>query len=71
MSKKSTWYLDHDRPSLRMWVFTQMTLGAVYAAAVFFGVIAIILILRALSNLLPEDPYAALDTLAPVLTALT
>ena len=56
------WYLEGQQPSMRMWIFTQMALGAIYAACVFFGVIAFILILGAISRWLPEDPYAALDT---------
>ena len=58
------WYLQEDRaPSLYGWVFQQMALGATYAAVVFFGVIAFILILKAISHILPEDPYAALPAL--------
>ncbi|MBJ3761442.1 RC-LH1 core complex protein PufX [Maribius pontilimi] len=61
---KKTWFLeDSIQPSLRMWVFTQMCLGAVYAGVVFFGVIGFVLILRAISYLLPEDPYAAIQVL--------
>ena len=63
------WYLKDSKPSLRMWVFTQMALGASYAAAVFFGVIAFILILVVISKLLPEDPFAALEA-ARALSAL-
>ncbi|TRD22388.1 RC-LH1 core complex protein PufX [Palleronia caenipelagi] len=63
------WYHENP-PSLRMWIFTQMTLGAVYAAAVFFGVIAFILIIRAVSHLLPKDPFAAMEFVAPALTML-
>ncbi|CAM4104013.1 RC-LH1 core complex protein PufX [Palleronia rufa] len=70
MRNKDTWYLDSDQPSLRMWVFTQMTVGAAYAAAVFFGAIAIVLIIRAISYLLPEDPYAALEHGQQLLTLL-
>ncbi|SFO95396.1 RC-LH1 core complex protein PufX [Tranquillimonas alkanivorans] len=63
------WYLEDQKPSLRMWAFTQMTIGAAYAAVVAFGVIAFILILVALSGLLPEDPYAVLDAGRAVLSA--
>ncbi|SEN29149.1 Intrinsic membrane protein PufX [Palleronia salina] len=71
MSDNKKWFLADDlQPSLYMWVFTQMCLGAVYAAVVFFGVIGVILILRAISFLLPEDPYAALETMGQVATAL-
>ncbi|NNF23620.1 MAG: RC-LH1 core complex protein PufX [Rhodobacteraceae bacterium] len=67
MSDNDEWYLKSHKPSLRGWIFTQMTLGAVYAAVVFFGVIAVILIIYAVSFLLPEDPFAAL---APALSAI-
>ena len=57
------WYLDNDqKPSLRMWVFTQMAAGAGWGALVFFGVILFIFALIAISSILPEDPFAALDT---------
>ena len=46
-----------------------MSLGAVYAGAVFFGVIAIILIIRAISFLLPEDPFAMIETTTQALHA--
>ncbi|WP_102109706.1 RC-LH1 core complex protein PufX [Oceaniglobus roseus] len=68
-SPNAKWYLEGNEPSLKMWIFTQMSLGAIYAACVFFGVIALILILRAISGWLPEDPYAALDTGKAVLGA--
>ncbi len=55
------WYLEEEHPSLRMWIFTQMSMGAVYGAVLFFGVIGFVLIIRVISYLLPEDPYAALD----------
>ena len=64
------WYLDDQKPSLRMWVFTQMAAGAGWGALVFFGVILFIFALIALSTLLPEDPFAALDTGVAVATAL-
>ncbi len=47
-----------------------MALGAIYAALVVFGLIAFILILRAISFLLPEDPFAALETGVRALNAL-
>jgi len=62
MAHKDEWYLESSgKPSLRMWIFQQMSMGAVYAAIFFFGVIALILILAAIGRLLPEDPYAVLD----------
>jgi len=71
MFKNEKWYLEGQQPSMRMWIFTQMSMGAVYAAAVFFGAIAFVLLLVALSRLLPEDPYAALETGKAILTAFT
>ena len=47
-----------------------MATGAAYAAVVFFGVIAFILILRAISYILPEDPYAALEQGRALISAL-
>ncbi len=66
---KTEWYLEDNKPSLRMWVFTQMALGASYAAVAFFGVIAFILVLVVISKILPEDPFAALETGTRVLNA--
>ena len=68
--KDPHWYLDDSKPSLRMWIFSQMAMGAIYAMLVFFGVILFIFALIAISNLLPEDPFAALDTGAAITTAL-
>ena len=62
MTHKDDWYLDSaPKPSLRFWIFQQMALGATYAALALFGLIAIILILRAVSFLLPEDPNAVFE----------
>ncbi|SER84970.1 Intrinsic membrane protein PufX [Tranquillimonas rosea] len=61
MSDKLPWYLENERPGLGAWIFTQMTVGAAYAALVLAAAIAFILILKVISRLLPEDPYAALD----------
>ena len=62
MSDNKHWYLkDEKKPNLYAWVFNQMAMGAVYAALVVFGAILLILLLIGLSNLLPEDPFAALD----------
>jgi hypothetical protein len=62
MSQNDQWYLeDQPKPSLRSWIFHQMALGAAYAAIVLFGLIAVILIIYAVSFLLPEDPFAALE----------
>jgi hypothetical protein len=71
MANKDDWYIDSTpKPSLRFWIFNQMALGAIYAALVVFGLIAFILILRAISFLLPEDPFAALETGVRALNAL-
>ncbi|MEL6642450.1 MAG: RC-LH1 core complex protein PufX [Pseudomonadota bacterium] len=71
MSKNEYWYVDNTpKPSLRVWILSQMTMGAAYAAVVLFGVIAFILILRAISFLLPEDPFAALEFGSQALNAL-
>ena len=57
------WYLKGQAaPSLYGWIFQNMALGATYGAIVFFGAIAFILIIKAISALLPEDPFAALET---------
>ncbi len=65
-ARRKLWFLDDTQPSLHMWVFAQLCLGGFYAAIVFFGVIAFIFLLRAVSTLLPEDPYAAIDLLDQV-----
>ena len=69
--KDPHWYLDDSKPSLRMWIFSQMAMGAIYAMLVFFGVILFIFALIAISNILPEDPFAALETGAAIITALS
>ena len=62
MASKDDWYIaDSPKPTLRMWIFQNMAMGAVYAALLFFGVIAVILIIAAIGRLLPEDPFAVLD----------
>ncbi len=70
MKRNETWYLEHETPSLRMWIFTQMSLGAVYAALLFFGVIAFVLVIRAISYLLPEDPYALIEQGRDIVTMI-
>jgi hypothetical protein len=63
MANKDDWYIDSTpKPSLRFWIFNQMALGAIYAALFVFGLIAFILVIRAISFLLPENPFEALDT---------
>ncbi|MEM9708952.1 MAG: RC-LH1 core complex protein PufX [Pseudomonadota bacterium] len=62
MAHNSKWYLEHEKqPSLYLWIFTQMTMGAAYAALVCMAVLFFILFFKALSALLPEDPNALLD----------
>ncbi|MEM6824416.1 MAG: RC-LH1 core complex protein PufX [Pseudomonadota bacterium] len=62
MADNNDWYMERDpKPGLYFWIFRHMAMGAVYAALVLFGLIAVILIFRALSFLLPEDPFAALE----------
>jgi hypothetical protein len=71
MSDNQDWYLESTpKPSLRAWIFGQMAMGAVYAALALFGVIAVILIIRAISYLLPEDPFAALELGTRAISAL-
>ena len=71
MSGNDQWYLeDQPKPGLRAWIFNQMALGAVYAALVLFGAIALILVIYAISYLLPEDPFAALETGQRLISAI-
>lgn len=71
MASKDDWYIeDSPKPSLRMWIFQNMAMGAVYAAMLFFGVIAVILIIAAVGRLLPEDPFAALDAGSAAIRAI-
>ncbi|MEM0948317.1 MAG: RC-LH1 core complex protein PufX [Pseudomonadota bacterium] len=71
MSNDKHWYLENDpKPNLHGWIFRQMAMGAVYAALAFFGVIAVILIIRSIGFILPEDPFAALDAGQRTLRAL-
>ncbi|WP_293573259.1 RC-LH1 core complex protein PufX [Phaeobacter sp.] len=70
MTDKPGWWVKDEQPSLYLWVFTKMTLGAAYGALFLTGVIFFILILRVLSGLLPEDPYAALETGAQMVALL-
>ena len=72
MTHKDEWYLERSaKPSLRKWAFQQMAMGAVYAAILFFGIIAVLLILAAIGRLLPEDPFAVLDAGRAALRAFT
>jgi len=72
MADNHDWYIERDpKPNLYGWIFRHMAMGAVYAALVFFGLIAVILLFRALSFLLPEDPFAALEIGTQALTALS
>ena len=63
MSRDDKWYLaDEKPPSLYLWIFTQMTMGAAYAALVCMVVLFFVLFWRAVSAILPEDPFAVLET---------
>ena len=71
MSDNNDWYLESTpKPSMRVWIFQQMAMGATYAALVLFGIIALILMIRAFSYLLPEDPYAVLEVGSRVINAI-
>jgi hypothetical protein len=70
MADTEKWYLKTEKaPSLHMWVFRNMAMGAVWAALVLFGLIAFILVIRAISFILPEDPFAMLDATGRLITA--
>ena len=68
--KDPHWYLGNAKPSLRSWIFTQMAIGAGWGMIVFFGVVFFIFALIAVSSILPEDPFAALDTSTHISSAL-
>jgi hypothetical protein len=71
MTNKDDWYLESSpKPSLRMWIFQQMGMGAIYAALAFFGIIAVILIIAAIGRLLPEDPFGTFEVGRAVVTAI-
>ena len=71
MSENQHWYLENEpKPSLYAWVFRHMTMGAIWGALVFFGIIALILVFRAISFILPEDPFAALETGTRLVSAM-
>ena len=63
MSDEKPWYVANERPpSLSLWIFTQMSMGAIWAFLVCMVILFIILGLKALSGLLPEDPSALFET---------
>ncbi len=63
MSDEKHWYMaDEKPPSLSVWIFTQMAMGAVYAFLVCMAILFVILFFRGLSGLLPTDPNAMLET---------
>jgi hypothetical protein len=71
MSDDKHWYVaDEKPPSLYMWIFTQMTMGAAYAALVCMVILFFVLFWRALSALLPEDPFALLETGSRIVQAI-
>ncbi len=70
MADTDKWYLKTEKqPSLSMWIFRNMAMGAVWAALVLFGIIAIILIIRAIGFILPEDPFAMIEAARTILAA--
>lgn len=70
MSDKSEWWVDKRKPNLHTFIFSQMVTGAGWAALVLAVVILIYAFLRVISGLLPDDPYAALDTVDYLKTAI-
>jgi hypothetical protein len=66
--KNDYWYLEREKkPSLYAWIFNEMARGAIYAFFAVMAVLGFIFVLIALSEILPEDPFAA--ELLPALTA--
>jgi hypothetical protein len=58
--KNDYWYLEREKkPSLYAWIFNEMARGAIYAFFAVMAVLGFIFVLIALSNLLPDDPFAA------------
>ncbi len=71
MSNDEHWYLeDEPKPSLYAWIFRHMAMGAVYAALACMVVLFVILVIRAVAFILPEDPFAALEFGTRALSAL-
>ena len=72
MSNKD-WYLEDagSKPSLYGWIFQQMAVGASYAAILLFGLIALILIIFAIGQLLPEDSKTAPAPMPQIESSLT
>ena len=60
MSQKA-YYLTEGRPreAIRTFVFTEMLRGAMYGAAVFFGVLVLIGAIALVGQLLPEESKQA------------
>ncbi len=70
MSDTDKWYLkDEKEPSLRMWIFRNMAMGAIGAGLILFGIIAVILIIRAIGLALPDDPFAMIEAGRAILPA--
>ena len=64
------WWVDYDeKPSLYMWIFTKMAVGACIAGLFLFVCFLFVLFFRALSVWLPEDPNAALELGVKTLSA--
>ncbi len=70
MSDNTDWWSKDDKPGLTKWVFQNMAMGATYAALLLFVIFLIYFMLRGISGLLPEDPFAALELTNQALTAL-
>ncbi|PZX11413.1 intrinsic membrane protein PufX [Palleronia aestuarii] len=65
MADQVKWYEQAEpssaKKALALWGFSQMSLGAFYAAIVFFGILIFFAVLGFIRGILPEDPYAAID----------
>ena len=71
MADNEHWYLeDEPKPNLYGWIFRQMTMGAAYAALACMFVLFVILVIRSVAFILPEDPFAAIEIGTRALSAL-
>ena len=63
MSTEKPWYVAEEKaPSLALWIFTQMSMGAIWAFLVCMVILFFVLALKALAGLLPEDPNDMIET---------
>ena len=69
MSEKPYYHQD-ERQQLRTWALGQMMAGAGYAGAVLLVIAVFFLVLRLIAAILPEDPFAALETGSTLLSQL-